>query len=244
MSEDPAQDGLNWYIYCENNPVNRIDPTGLDSWVFYDGESFGEQAKTEAKNLKSQYGTEVHLVDIWSLTGFLGNWNKMIETDETIDGVSMLFHGSPFTIYLGDADGQVGQLTSSVQDVTPNGYSGYYVGDLAKASMKSLNVMSCNGGHLDYIYSNDSYTNKGFHHNIAVEFLVTHDINTVYGMDGSLAYTKLWDNYYPRLAWDQDVYYDWTPSRKYLGKRSPVGKVAYWLNDNGELGYWAMWAGH
>ncbi|MBQ9985817.1 MAG: hypothetical protein IJP38_05870 [Oscillospiraceae bacterium] len=28
-TEDPIRDGLNWYVYCENNPVNRIDPSGL-----------------------------------------------------------------------------------------------------------------------------------------------------------------------------------------------------------------------
>ena len=27
-SEDPAKDGLNWYVYCGNNPINRWDPTG------------------------------------------------------------------------------------------------------------------------------------------------------------------------------------------------------------------------
>ena len=214
-------------MYCGNNPVNAVDPWGLDSWVFYDGESFGKQAKTEAENLKAQYGTEVHLVDIWSLTGFLSNWNKMIETDGAIDGVSMLFHGSPFTIYLGDADGQLGQLTSSTQDVTPNGSSGYYVGDLTKATMKSLNVMSCNGGHLDYIYSNAKYQAKGFGHNIAVEFLVAHNIDIVYGMDGSLAYTNLLGHYMPRLAWDQDAYYGWTAERRFLGKKAPNGKIAF-----------------
>ena len=28
-SEDPAKDGDNWYVYCENNPVNFIDASGL-----------------------------------------------------------------------------------------------------------------------------------------------------------------------------------------------------------------------
>ncbi len=30
ISEDPAKDGLNWYVYCGNNPVNFVDNTGLE----------------------------------------------------------------------------------------------------------------------------------------------------------------------------------------------------------------------
>ena len=29
ISEDPIRDGLNWYAYCENNPVMFVDPWGL-----------------------------------------------------------------------------------------------------------------------------------------------------------------------------------------------------------------------
>ena len=28
-SEDPARDGMNWYVYVRNNPLGRIDPSGL-----------------------------------------------------------------------------------------------------------------------------------------------------------------------------------------------------------------------
>ena len=29
ISEDPAKDGSNWYVYCANNPVMFVDPLGL-----------------------------------------------------------------------------------------------------------------------------------------------------------------------------------------------------------------------
>ncbi len=32
ISEDPICDGLNWYVYCNNDPVNRIDPEGTASF--------------------------------------------------------------------------------------------------------------------------------------------------------------------------------------------------------------------
>ena len=28
ITEDPAKDGLNWYVYCGNNPIRYVDPTG------------------------------------------------------------------------------------------------------------------------------------------------------------------------------------------------------------------------
>jgi|GEM_PF-3868169 hypothetical protein len=32
VSEDPARDGLNWFAYCDSNPVNRVDVEGR-SWI-------------------------------------------------------------------------------------------------------------------------------------------------------------------------------------------------------------------
>ncbi len=29
LSRDPIKDGRNWYVYCDNNPLTRVDPTGL-----------------------------------------------------------------------------------------------------------------------------------------------------------------------------------------------------------------------
>ena len=30
LSSDPIQDGTNWYVYCDDNPLNGMDPTGLE----------------------------------------------------------------------------------------------------------------------------------------------------------------------------------------------------------------------
>ena len=35
ISEDPALDGYNWYVYCENDPVNMEDPSGNTAQKLY-----------------------------------------------------------------------------------------------------------------------------------------------------------------------------------------------------------------
>lgn len=31
INEDPVKEGYNWYLYCSSNPINFIDPSGLDA---------------------------------------------------------------------------------------------------------------------------------------------------------------------------------------------------------------------
>ena len=33
ITEDPTKSGINWYVYSNNNPVNYIDPLGLDAII-------------------------------------------------------------------------------------------------------------------------------------------------------------------------------------------------------------------
>jgi RHS repeat-associated protein len=40
VSEDPAMDGANWYAYCSNDPVNRIDRTGCFSEGYFQALGF------------------------------------------------------------------------------------------------------------------------------------------------------------------------------------------------------------
>ena len=42
-TEDPIKDGVNWFIYCANNPMNFIDPSGME--LEGDKEKYGENSK-------------------------------------------------------------------------------------------------------------------------------------------------------------------------------------------------------
>ena len=48
VTEDPAKYGTNWYSYCDNNPVTKVDRTGLRPTT--DGSAGSEQAALEDMN--------------------------------------------------------------------------------------------------------------------------------------------------------------------------------------------------
>ena len=65
-SVDPAKDGLNWYAYCEGNPVKYVDPSG-ESYEKNDSEQRDEKSEAIWKGL-AIFGMVVALVGITALS--------------------------------------------------------------------------------------------------------------------------------------------------------------------------------
>ncbi|MCI8405151.1 MAG: RHS repeat-associated core domain-containing protein [Clostridia bacterium] len=59
MSEDPAQDGLNWYVYCGNNPVMFVDPKGTHDIPLYNGDNIYD-VRYDIRNLVDLVGGLIH----------------------------------------------------------------------------------------------------------------------------------------------------------------------------------------
>ena len=51
ITEDPAKDGVNWYVYCEGNPINFVDPSGC--FRIIDGKSY-DKYKLGSGNVYNQ----------------------------------------------------------------------------------------------------------------------------------------------------------------------------------------------
>ncbi len=57
ISEDPIKDGTNWYVYCSNNPIAFVDPSGL-SGIMPDGSYYITHPLDEQLlKLKQEYET-------------------------------------------------------------------------------------------------------------------------------------------------------------------------------------------
>lgn len=73
INVDPIRDGLNWIVYCSNNPVNYVDPTGLDD-IANLASAEQEQKKEEVLKQRDQEYIERQQIrtrfDTGTATGF------------------------------------------------------------------------------------------------------------------------------------------------------------------------------
>lgn len=104
LSEDPVKAGLNWYVYCNNNPVMFVDPSGLVSLIFV-GYGMEAQADVRKKYYTNKYGTDSFEVPVDSAEKFVDKWNELInicnQSNILIDAIEIISHGS--------IDGDVGK---------------------------------------------------------------------------------------------------------------------------------------
>ncbi len=81
-TEDPARDGLNWYIYCGNNPIKYTDPTGLlfgiDDFLF---SAIGNLTGLRDDGIWE--GTKQNFVESWKSVG--GTLNTFEDNDSIGD---------------------------------------------------------------------------------------------------------------------------------------------------------------
>ena len=96
-TEDPAKDGLNWYVYCNNNPVMFTDPNGLMSMKQFSSVFIPNYFYEACKN--TIYSTEVSLKESVNsvynivkavMSGNLDvNLNNFIEAVNPVSGTNM-----------------------------------------------------------------------------------------------------------------------------------------------------------
>ncbi|MDR1689644.1 MAG: RHS repeat-associated core domain-containing protein [Clostridiales bacterium] len=77
MQEDPIRDGLNWYVYCINNPVAFVDPFGLEKIVV----SGGVYHPKEGKKYQYEFiDTALNQINSW----VHDRWSRELKNDEKV----------------------------------------------------------------------------------------------------------------------------------------------------------------
>ncbi len=105
ISEDPIQDGMNWYTYCGNNPVNFVDPLGLKMTLI----GTGDEVNLIWENLKKLSDDELVLTQ-----------NRI----QVAEGVYQL--QDSYTVTVGtQVDGSHPVGTSMVRRIVDNDYTCY-----------------------------------------------------------------------------------------------------------------------
>lgn len=125
---------LNRYVYCLNNPMSRVDPSGHDSYVFSISD-FKIESSGIQNILNKYYNKKSHLKVVNSKQRFKKEWNAMM--GKKIECVVINSHADP----------------TELDDIATK----FTVKSLKKKNVKKLIVLGCNAGHDDYTFLNISY---------------------------------------------------------------------------------------
>ena len=108
-TQDPARDGVNWWIYCNGNPITYIDPTGM--WINNEDGSFtaekgdtlwGLQQET-GKDWKSfDYQGEPEELQIGQRVNINNTDNNYSTVDSTSEAIKHYYNGNGSPVNLGN----------------------------------------------------------------------------------------------------------------------------------------------
>ena len=208
-------------------------------------EGFPKQAKKLKKIMKYRYGyttnNQVIVKPVTNEKEFVSSWNSMTGI---IDSVSLLFHSNYYALILSnERDRQ--NITCSSDKKVGTDPSAFYVGDLERKTIKTLNINGCNSGLLDAINVEITKTKGKFgaytiNGNIAQCFLNTQNISEVIAWDGSVSYYASGN---PKLSRKQITFVTYTEELKdvrvYIPKRkkTTLSDILYRLPDSKLMDY-------
>ena len=77
---DPARDGLNWYAYCANNPINFLDSTGLRTYFINNKSEDGapQYSSDFADELEEKGVEDVRTVGVYNGPGTISGTGEVI----------------------------------------------------------------------------------------------------------------------------------------------------------------------
>ena len=215
--EDPIKDGLNWYSYVANNPVNFIDSWGLAGYIFYDADDYKGTAEGYQKVLMDYYDLkkeDVILISVSEMDDLVNGWNAMGANGVSIDAVIMIIHANPEMLGVGGKGNNESLLYYDQFDA------------LDSKNVGSLILMSCNAGHLDYS-----------DHNIASQFAKKINGGSVIACDGEpQTSASKWLSSWTKIGTKKsDSFKFWRDGSNSNSTRGHQGWIIYQQGEDGKV---------